>query len=74
MSKAHTIHNEAAGVDHYPEMTKGGVKQAVQASAPLIERTASEEHFAKIEARKKALAGPTSQLILPLHEPPVDDG
>ncbi|MFB9242387.1 ORF6N domain-containing protein [Massilia antarctica] len=70
ISTGHTIHNEAAGTKHYSELTKGGVKQAVQASAPLIERTATEEHFAKIQARKNAVTGPTSQLALPLHDPP----
>jgi hypothetical protein len=57
ISTGHRIHNEAAGTDHYWQMTKGGTRLALQASAPLIERTATPEEFAQIEARKRRPAG-----------------
>lgn len=59
ISTGHRIHNEAAGTDHYSQMSKGGTKLALQASALLIERTATSDDFSQIEARKRRPAGDT---------------
>ncbi|WP_219117109.1 ORF6N domain-containing protein [Janthinobacterium sp. UMAB-56] len=68
ISAGHTIHNEAAGSTRYSKMTKGGVKVALQASRPLIDRTATESDFVRMDSRKRR---PTKivQLELGLSDP-----
>lgn len=73
ISSAHKINNAIAGTKHYRHITMGKLPTTIQISQRFGTGTATPLDYARVEKGMMEIYGESSQLVLPLHDPPNSD-